>query len=262
MPRATVTLITPRPGAPQSLPEAALLRQFGIEIAEEASKPAAASTRRSLLAGLGGVFAGAALEIAAPSAAQSDPSYCRDAWEVAALLAFRDLNPHQQEAALAFLHSWTSKARELSVGAIVDHPDATLIVACKRFAHLDKEYGRLCQLTDWPMEHVLTPAEQALQNEFDGVSDEQDELGAWLAGQVPQTAAGLQAKAQAVMAYGFGPFDSRHDRAPDAVPGAGRGREARRMSAAPAYRLGRHPRRTDHPALLNTGRHRGAHFRL
>ena len=160
--------------------------------------PAAASCPRSP----GAAFAGTALVIAAPSAAQPDPSYCRDAWEVAALVAFRDLNPHQQEAALAFLNGWTNRVRELSADAIVDHPDATLMAACKRFAHLEREYGRLCQLTDWPMEHELTPAEQALQNKFDAVSDEQEELGAWLAEQVPQTDAGRQAKARAIIAYG------------------------------------------------------------
>ncbi len=74
MPRAIVTLITPRPRAPRPMPEAAHLRQFGLEIPKKAPKLAAASTRRHVLSALTGVaFTGTALAIAAPSAASDNP---------------------------------------------------------------------------------------------------------------------------------------------------------------------------------------------
>ena len=171
----------------------------------EAADTLTTPTRRLILSAFtGAAFAGTAVVVAAPPLAQAAAPVCRDMYEALLLAAFRRLSPHEKEAALTMAQSLADRL-PLPVAASPLNPDAELMAACKRFAQLEKEYGRLCQLTDWPVEHKLTPAEQALQNEFNAVSDEQEKLGAWLAEAVPQTAAGLQAKAQAVMAYGFGP---------------------------------------------------------
>ena len=84
----------------------------------------------------------------------------------------------------------------------LSNPDAELIAACKRFAYLEEETGRLLSLTDLPLEHDLTAEEEKWQEELDSASTEQHEIGAWLTDHRPQTAAGQQAKAQAVIAYG------------------------------------------------------------
>ena len=86
--------------------------------------------------------------------------------------------------------------------AAAANPDAELIAACHRFAFLEQENGRLLSLTDLPLEHELTAEEEKWLDELDRASNEQHEIGAWLTGQRPQTSAGRQAKARAIIAYG------------------------------------------------------------
>jgi hypothetical protein len=79
--------------------------------------------------------------------------------------------------------------------------DGELLAACARFHWLEGEYGRLCRLTDWPLNHIMTPAEEALQARFDAIAEQQRELGERLAEAKPRTPEGLRAKARATLAY-------------------------------------------------------------